>query len=355
MRLAENIAPAWMMILLCAAGADALGADSVLIDGAGKQPRAAVLPDGSVVVTYAVGETIVVRKSADSGKSYDKSITVAKIPKMMVGMRRGPHIAAAASGTVIAAIGEAGNIETWRSIDQGRTWSGPVMINDQATSAREGLFSLAADGKDTVHATWLDLRDGKSKIFISQSSDGGKTWSANELVYASPEGSVCECCQPTITATSDGSVAVMWRNQLAGNRDMYVSISHDGGKQFATAEKLGSGSWALAACPMDGGGITLDQGGVHAIWRRAGELFSATSPALGVETGLGSGKNGTVALCGKVVAYAWQNDQELLLKIGQKASAGLGKGAFPTLSSGYGMCMLTWQADDGVHAMPIQP
>ena len=39
----------------------------------------------------------------------------------------------------------------------------------------------------------------KGKIYLSSSEDGGKSWSKSRLVYRSPEGSVCECCKPSIT------------------------------------------------------------------------------------------------------------------------------------------------------------
>ena len=56
---------------------------------------------------------------------------------------------------------------------------------------------------------------------------------------------------------AQGRVAVMWRNWLNGSRDMFAALSSDGGKTFATAQKLGSGTWKLNGCPMDGGSIAV--------------------------------------------------------------------------------------------------
>ena len=50
-------------------------------------------------------------------------------------------------------------------------------------------------------------------------------------------------------------------NSLDGNRDMYLVRSEDGGRTFGPPEKLGAGTWKLAACPMDGGDLVRGGGG----------------------------------------------------------------------------------------------
>ena len=58
-------------------------------------------------------------------------------------MRRGPRIVATQQGIVITAIGGAqgkgkdGDVLAYRSTDKGRTWNGPVKVNDaEAIGAR---------------------------------------------------------------------------------------------------------------------------------------------------------------------------------------------------------------------------
>jgi hypothetical protein len=84
------------------------------------------------------------------------------------------------------------------------------------------------------------------------------TWSKNLMIYESPAGTICECCHPSAAIDSEGQVLVMWRNWLAGSRDMYLVRSRDG-LTFSKPEKLGSGTWKLNACPMDGGGLAASQ------------------------------------------------------------------------------------------------
>ena len=88
-------------------------------------------------------------------------------------------------------------------------------------------------------------------------------------VYQSPDGHICECCQPVAAVDAQGRVAVMWRNWLGGTRDLYLTTSADGGKTFAAAQKLGTGTWKLNGCPMDGGAVAFNPlGKPLAVWRR---------------------------------------------------------------------------------------
>ena len=78
----------------------------------------------------------------------------------------------------------------WHSGDGGETWDGPVNVNDQPKVAREGLHGMAMGTDGLIFCTWLDLRKENTQIFGASSRDGGKSWSKNHLVYASPSGTV---------------------------------------------------------------------------------------------------------------------------------------------------------------------
>ena len=59
---------------------------------------------------------------------------------------------------------------------------------------------------------------------------------------------------PVLAIDATGQIVVMWRNWLGGSRDMYLARSRDG-VTFSKPEKLGTGTWQINACPMDGGGL----------------------------------------------------------------------------------------------------
>jgi hypothetical protein len=157
-------------------------------------------------------------------------------------------------------------------------------------SAPEGLMSIAADNKDNFYAVWLDTRVmKKNNIFFSTLSGKGSHWTKNALTYKSPEGNVCECCKPNIAAKGS-QVTIMFRNWISGSRDLYVMKSSDSGKSFTQAQKLGMGTWKLKGCPMDGGGVSIDNSGaVHTAWKREGSVYYCKPGSREIEIGTGRG------------------------------------------------------------------
>ena len=263
-----------------------------------RQPQLAARP-GLLVMTYGAGNSIYFVCSTDDGKTLNKPVLVSSSGKISLGMHRGPRIALTQDAIVISAVsgakggGADGDLVAWRSTDEGVTWFDAARVNDVEGSAREGLHAMASDGKGFIFATWLDLRGKGTKLYGATSTDGGATWSSNRLVYESPSGSICECCHPT-ALVHGGKVYVMFRNQVAGARDLYVIRSDDQGASFQKAERQGSGSWQLNACPMDGGSLAIQKDGSPlSIWRRDGNVF--LSGASNMEKMVGKGKNPIVA------------------------------------------------------------
>lgn len=317
-----------------------------------KQPQIAA-SGRTVGLTYGAESTIYFARSDSGGASFEAPTVVSARGALSLGMHRGPRIAFVGKTIIISAVvgdkgkGADGDLLAWRSLDNGKTWSSSVKINDVPDAAREGLHSMASDGKDFLFATWLDLRDKGTRLYGSVSRDGGATWSKNVFVYASPSGSVCQCCHPTVAIGPNGQIHVMFRNELEGARDMYVVSSADGGRSFKTAEKLGRGTWMLNACPMDGGGMALDSSGrVETVWRREKTLFST---GLGQrEDSLGSGKDGTVAAGSGGLYFAWTTPEGVQARLPGKPDPMLigPKGAYPQLLAlNDGTVLATWESE----------
>jgi hypothetical protein len=109
-------------------------------------------------------------------------------------------------------------------------------------------------------------------VFVSVSRDAGKTFGEDVRVYRSPDGSVCECCAPSVNFDSIGRIVVMFRNQIAGVRDIHVTSSRDGGASFDSLRKLGTGSWQASSCPMDGGSLVNAGGALLGVFQREGKV-----------------------------------------------------------------------------------
>jgi hypothetical protein len=276
-----------------------------------RQPQVAVSPAGKVFIIYGAGDVIHCSISPDGGKSFNAPVKVGEAGVMALGRRRGPRVAAADKAIVVTAIcgkqgkGQDGDVLAWRSADEGKTWKGPVKINRVEGSAREGLHSLAASPDGTMCCVWLDIRANKGQqVYGATSTDGGATWQPDKLVYASPDDGICPCCQPVVAYDLKGGLHVMWRNSLADNRDMWLISSYDGGKTFGKAGKLGSGTWPLTTCPMDGGGLAGDaEGRLLTIWMRKKETFQCIPGQ--PEKSLGPGQQGWAAASSEGFYLVW--------------------------------------------------
>lgn len=301
-----------------------------------KQPQIAS-GRGIVVLTFGRGESVWFAASQDGGRTFSPPRQVAEAPGLNLGMHRGPRIAVTPGAIVISAINGRtdGNLLSWRSRDGGRTWAGPVVVNDAPKSAAEGLHAMAAGPSGRLYAAWLDHRTDQrgQQLYGAYSDDGGETWSRNVAIYRPPSGTICECCHPSLAWDSRGKLHVMFRNLMDGNRDLYTVTSTDGGRTFGPAVKQGAGSWKLKACPMDGGGLAVDaEGRMVTVWRREGEVFVVRDG--GLETRIAAGRNPAVAVNRTGMYAIWTDAEGVKARLpGQEAPAVLDAlGAFPQLA-----------------------
>jgi hypothetical protein len=319
-----------------------------------QQPQLAVDAKGSIHAVFGVHDTIHYCRSDDGGQSFGKAVELPRVNAMSLGMRRGPRIAVAKGEIWVTAIGgkqgkgRDGDVLALRSSDGGQTWTGPVQVNDVADSAREGLHAMAAAADGTLCCVWLDLRNKQMEVMASTSLDAGRTWSENVLVYQSPDGSVCPCCHPSVTFDDKGRMLVMWRNSLGGDRDMYLASSSDGGKSFGKATKLGSGSWPLDRCPMDGGSIAVSSGGeVASVWRREKSVYLLAAGA-SQERLLGIGEQPSITATASGNYVAWlskRGEQAWLLTPARSSPVELAtQAADPVIVSGPGgLVVAAWE------------
>ncbi len=287
-----------------------------------KQPQAAVAANGTVYVVFGSGEDISFCISSDNGKSFSKPAIAFRVPNLSLGMRRGPRITAFGDALIITAIGgkqgkgRDGDLLAWRSNNRGETWNGPVQVNDNNDSAREGLHAMTVSATGEAWCTWLDLRNQRTELYSAKSVDSGASWSRNQLVYSSPEKSICECCHPSI-AVHDNTIQVLFRNSLAGNRDMFLTtVERINGKFNSKSAQIGNEHWKLNACPMDGGMLAIDSKGVvSTVWRRSRDIFIFTNDGTDEQI-IGQGEQPWITSTkdGPIVVWSTRRGGELLLK-----------------------------------------
>jgi hypothetical protein len=318
----------------------------------GRQPQIAAVGD-RVVLTFGREDRVYVSTSSDGGATFANPLGLPGTGRLSLGMRRGPRVVVTSQALVVAAVvgqkggGADGDVLIWRSTDGGVRWTEPEVLNDVPGSGREGMHALAAGPRGLIVAAWLDLRQKGTAIYAAVSRDHGATWQPDVRVYESPAGTVCECCHPSVAIAANGEIAVMFRNSLDGNRDMYVAVSRDAGRRFAAARKQGKGSWTLNACPMDGGDLDWIDGRVTSAWRRGGEVFTVLDD--GPERLLGPGADPVMSVYEGAIDIAWTTPEGILLRRGDREPVRIAPGRFPVVLAQRDQTLLAWEQEGKVN------
>lgn len=319
--------------------------------GNGQMPNIAKDKSGAIHLVYGLGDSIMYTSSSDNGQSFSLPSVIGVLPDLFSFAMRGPQITVNNLGLIVTACTSRGNIFSYYKDKQ--KWKQGSRINDVDTIAKEGLTALTADGENAF-VVWLDLRGNrKNKIYGSSSNDGGRTWSKNQMIYTSPDTTVCECCKPSV-AMKGKKIYVMFRNWLGGNRDLYLIQSTNSGASFGDAQKLGTGSWKLNACPMDGGGLAMKQNGeVQTIWNRKGKIFTAVPGNPEIE--IGEGRSCTIETMNDQNVYAWTEKGNVVLIKSNGEKKILGKGSQPVLRAldeDHLICV--WENEKKIHASILE-
>lgn len=171
------------------------------------------------------------------------------------------------------------------SQDSGKTFAAAVKVNDDKLPAGHGMHSIAVSKDGRVYAAWLDERnvpapepsadasahhmESNSELFVADSTDGGKTFSANRKVTEN----VCPCCKTALALAGDGTLYVSWRQVLPGDfRHIAVASSTDAAAHFSTPVIVSDDKWVLHGCPVSGPSLSLDaNSNLRVVWFAAGE------------------------------------------------------------------------------------
>jgi len=171
------------------------------------------------------------------------------------------------------------------SHDAGKTFAPKVKVNDDRVPGAHGMHSLAVANDGRIYVAWLDERnietpkpsphagghhmESNRDLFVADSTDGGKTFSANRKVAEN----ACPCCKTALAVSSDGAIYVSWRQVLPGDfRHIAVATSTDNAAHFSSPVIVSDDKWVLHGCPVSGPSLSLDaNGNLRVAWFAAGE------------------------------------------------------------------------------------
>jgi Neuraminidase (sialidase) len=296
-------------------------------------PRLVPFDDGSLLAVWqarrnAVGEKFMLsRKSTDFGGSFADTRRLNAVAQSFPGA-----VAARPDGTVLVAYSDERNIErdifANHSTDAGATWMGADVIVSPPAKA-ESVGTAAALGKGgEAWVAWEEKKRSDASIAVSGSSDGGTTWSPP--VRIDDPGAQASPIWPAIVH-ADGRLTAAWAAGLVGQTSrswLWMSSSTDGGKTWSKPAAVYEGAaQVIFHLVADGSrlymvwhGGAADDTGIYfnssidggATWSRPfdapARLDDARPAILAVRP--------RVAAHGEHVAVAWQEgDREIVARI----------------------------------------
>lgn len=152
-----------------------------------------------------------------------------------------------------------------RSDDGGRTWSGPVSVNEGEAFGSHNFHSLLAAPGGVVYAAWLSSASGRSGVWLRRSDDGGRTWGPSRGIHLEP---TCPCCRTALAVAHDGTLYAAWRKIFPGDvRDIVVARSTDHGETWSEPVRPRADGWVFPGCPHAGPSLKVGADGVvHIGW-----------------------------------------------------------------------------------------
>ena len=190
-----------------------------------------------------------------------------------------PHIAVTDDGALwahwlqkSAAATYSYDVALVRSGDGGRTWSKPMLVNDDGKAAEHGFVSLWPATRDAVGVAWLDGRNsGGAEHADHPSAGSGPAGPAS--ASASPvramtlraarfdaslqrsgeseiDAMTCDCCQTDVAITARGPLLVYRDRTGAEIRD--IAATRGQGDAWTPPRLVHADGWKMPACPVNG-------------------------------------------------------------------------------------------------------
>ncbi|NOR79241.1 MAG: exo-alpha-sialidase [Methyloprofundus sp.] len=175
------------------------------------------------------------------------------------------------------------------SDDQGKTFSSPALISDQATTDMHYMDKMLLDRSGNIHFFWHDSRNkaensklsGSISLYHAQTKMIGIGEFKNELITHS----VCSCCRTAISLSAQGDPVLLIRMAFPdGTRD-HVLLSKKSATEWGNVKRISDDHWVIDACPEHGPALAIDKlGRSHLTWfslgdKRQGIFYAQTDNA----------------------------------------------------------------------------
>ncbi len=248
-----------------------------------RTPNLAAMPDGRFAMSWlepAGGDRMALRFAIFDAAHWSQPTTIAAGDSFFVNWADVPSVRPLGGDRFAAHwLWRSGrgtysyDVRISQSGDGGRTWSAPVTPHRDGTASEHGFVSLVPDGSATL-AVWLDGRKTEGHDEDAPGPMPDMTLRAASITYegqlrgeAELDGRTCDCC-PTAAITTDRGVLVAYRDRSADEiRDIYVTRRDASG--WSAPQPVHADNWHIAGCPVSGPSLAARNSHVAIAWYTA--------------------------------------------------------------------------------------
>ncbi len=185
------------------------------------------------------------------------------------------------------------------STDGGQRWSEPLVPHRDGTATEHGFVSLFPDHDGQLAAAWLDGRDtapgtgehahGGGAMTLRYATIGLDRELRNEALL---DARVCDCCQTSAAATSEGPLVAYRDRSQAEERDIAVVRLREG--RWGEPGALPADHWQIEGCPVNGPAIAAQGRRVAVAWFTAANGLPRVRLAFSADAGASFGPPVTI-------------------------------------------------------------
>jgi len=162
------------------------------------------------------------------------------------------------------------------SDDNGKSFSPPILVSDQAKKSMHYMDKMLIDKDDNTYLFWHDTRheshdkkqaDGVLSLYYSKKSASDHSQFHNQFLSKD----ICSCCR-TATAMSHGKNPVLFARMVfeGGIRD-HALIRMDQEGVWKKPQRVTHDDWNIEACPEHGPAIAIADNRIHLTWFTLGD------------------------------------------------------------------------------------
>ena len=182
---------------------------------------------------------IYARRSPDAGSTWGPEQLLSRFPEVLrTDLFARPQLVSDGRGRLwVAWVGVKNGRSSLfvnRSLDGGQTWTEPTPVTGNSQSVyRQSLLRAG----ERMLLVWADTRTGRDRLYAVSSGDAGATWTIPVRVDHLPDGSEAETTSPSASLSPDGEVLVAWQDARNGRDDIFLARSTDGGRTWGAEDR----------------------------------------------------------------------------------------------------------------------